>query len=209
MQWPRVQSSYADTLTVAENREWIEHMLAHDAWPDLTDEVKNFLLSRGYARSIVFMPQIMLLLGNYFLKPYSEEQNNILKRFAAVFEQSYTRFLDLQKAEAQAREAQIEAALERVRAKAMAMHTAQQLKEVVHELRKQMGLLGQKDLETCVIHLNDESPDFVEAWAASRLPNRSDEIQEFHVMIPKRGLKIIEECYGGLQRQPERLCNDK
>jgi len=185
---------HADTLTVAENREWIEHMLAHDAWPDLTDEVKNFLLNRGYARSIVFMPQIMLLLGNYFLKPYNEEQNNILKRFAAVFEQSYTRFLDLQKAEAQAREAQIEAALERVRSKAMAMHTAQQLADVVHELRTQMGFLGQKDLDTCVIHLNDESSDVIRAWAAIRPPDRDDEIREFNIDVPKRGLAIIEEA---------------
>jgi hypothetical protein len=33
---------------------------------------------------------------------------------AKVFEQAYTRFLDLQKAEAQARESQIQLALERV-----------------------------------------------------------------------------------------------
>ncbi len=38
------------------------------------------------------------------------EAHDIFKRFAKVFEQTYTRFLDLQKAEAQAREAQIEAA---------------------------------------------------------------------------------------------------
>jgi hypothetical protein len=48
-------------------------------------------------------------------EPLSEENANILQRFAKVFEQTYTRFLDLQKAEVQAREAQIEAALERVR----------------------------------------------------------------------------------------------
>ena len=35
-------------------------------------------------------------------------------RFGKVFQQAYTRFLDLQKAEAQAREAQIENALEKV-----------------------------------------------------------------------------------------------
>ena len=51
-------------------------------------------------------------------KPCGEVQ--IFKRFAQVFEQTYTRFLDLQKAEAQAREAQIEAALERVRAASLA-----------------------------------------------------------------------------------------
>jgi len=42
-------------------------------------------------------------------------------RFGKVFQQTYTRFLDLQKAEAQAREAQIEAALERVRSRTLAM----------------------------------------------------------------------------------------
>ena len=34
------------------------------------------------------------------------EMHDVFKRFAKVFEQTYTRFLDLQKAEAQAREAQ-------------------------------------------------------------------------------------------------------
>jgi hypothetical protein len=44
-------------------------------------------------------------------KPFKED--HIFPRFANVFEQAYTRFLDLQKAEAQAYEAQIEASLER------------------------------------------------------------------------------------------------
>jgi signal transduction histidine kinase len=57
----------------------------------------------------------------------SAEAKNILPRFAKVFEQTYTRFLDIQKAEAQTREAQIEAALERVRSKAMAMHNSEDL----------------------------------------------------------------------------------
>ena len=46
-----------------------------------------------------------------------------------VFEQAYTRFLDLQKAEAQAREAQIEAALERVRSRSMSMQKSEELRK--------------------------------------------------------------------------------
>ena len=38
----------------------------------------------------------------------SNELSQIFPRFAKVFEQTYTRFLDLQKAEAQAREAEIQ-----------------------------------------------------------------------------------------------------
>jgi hypothetical protein len=61
----------------------------------------------------------------------SNTNEQIIARFTKVFEQTYTRFLDLQKAEAQAREAQIEAALERVRARSMAMHRSDELSDVV------------------------------------------------------------------------------
>ncbi len=119
----------------------------------------------------------------------------LMERFAGVFDGTYTRFLDLQKAETQAREAQIEAALERVRARAMAMHSSQELNEVVHELRKQMGLLGQKDLETCVIHLNEESSDYIHSWAAIRPPEGEGEILvDSTARVPKKGLRIIEEA---------------
>ena len=64
------------------------------------------------------------------------------KRFAKVFEQTYTRFLDLQKAEAQAREAQIELALERVRARTMAMQKSEELAEVATVLFQQVKALG-------------------------------------------------------------------
>ena len=118
----------------------------------------------------------------------------ILERFAGVFEQAYVRFLDLQKAEAQAREALIESALERVRGKAMAMHSSTDLKDVVRELRKQLATLGQTDLETFVIHLHDESPDNIQAWAAVRPSTSDGDILEVNIPVPKKGLEIIEEA---------------
>ena len=71
--------------------------------------------------------------GQFFPK----ENLNILKRAAKVFEQAYIRFLDLQKAEAQAREAQIEAALERVRSRTMAMQKSDELKDVIQVVYEQ------------------------------------------------------------------------
>ena len=59
-----------------------------------------------------------------------------------VFEQTYTRFLDLQKAEAQAREAQIESALERVRCKTMAMHNSEDLADTVATMLDEFIKLG-------------------------------------------------------------------
>ena len=67
------------------------------------------------------------ILFSFAPNPISDEAAKVLDRFAGVFGQTYRRYLDLQKAEEQAREAQIEAALERVRAKAMAMHSSEDL----------------------------------------------------------------------------------
>ena len=70
------------------------------------------------------------------------EAHDIFKRFAKVFEQTYTRFLDLQKAEAQARESQIQLALERVRARTMAMQHSDELKDAAALLFQQVKALG-------------------------------------------------------------------
>ena len=72
------------------------------------------------------------------LQELTEENLDILYRFSKEFDLTYTRFLDLQKAEAQAKEAKIEASLERVRGKAMAMHSSEDLDATIsvfyHEL---------------------------------------------------------------------------
>ena len=86
----------------------------------------------------------------------TDEAKTVMKRFAGVFNLTYKRFLDLQKAEAQTREAKIEAALERVRARALAMQEPEELKDVAQVLRNEMGLLGVEELETCSIYINDE-----------------------------------------------------
>ncbi|MCR9081732.1 MAG: nuclear transport factor 2 family protein, partial [Cyclobacteriaceae bacterium] len=121
------------------------------------------------------------------------EFHSIFKRFANVFEQTYTRFLDLKKAEAQAREAQIEAALERVRARAMAMHSSKELEEVALELRIQMGKLGQEDLEVCAIHLYEEDEDYFESWGAVRAPGMEEKLFQGMAKFPKSGIKIVDE----------------
>ncbi|HKL15914.1 MAG TPA: ATP-binding protein [Balneolaceae bacterium] len=121
------------------------------------------------------------------------DAHDIFKRFTNVFDQTYTRFLDLKKAEKQARESRIEAALERVRSRAMAMQSSDELKEVANELRTQMGLLGQKDLEVCAIHLYDLHEDHFESWGAMHPPGSEGEILQSMALIPKSGSLIIDE----------------
>ncbi|MCK5456515.1 MAG: nuclear transport factor 2 family protein, partial [Melioribacteraceae bacterium] len=60
-------------------------------------------------------------IGISTFEPITEEQLEILQKFRNVFNLAYQHFSDLQKAEEQAREAQIEVALERVRAIVLSM----------------------------------------------------------------------------------------
>jgi hypothetical protein len=102
----------------------------------------------------------------------SPEEKDILLRFAIEFERAYTRFLDLQKAEAQAREAQIEAALEKVRSRSLAMHKADELLQVATVMRAEMADLGVEELETSSIYtmLDHET---AECWYAIKRCSRT------------------------------------
>ncbi len=99
-------------------------------------------------------------------EPISEDTKMVLKRFSHVFNLTYKRFLDLQTAETQTYKAQIEVALERVRARALAMQDPEELIEVAQVLRHEMGLLGVEELETCSIYIHDEASDKTECWFA-------------------------------------------
>ena len=194
--WKKDEKFLEYILAGEEKRSFDEFFFTQSGYKDFPEEDKKWMRAlESVVFSFAFMKYGAIHSGPASL---SEEQARVLQRFSKVFEQSYTRFLDLQKAEAQAREALIEAALERVRARAMAMHQSGELQEVAIELRKQLGLLGQKELETCAIHLYDESPDYFQSWAALLSPNAKGEVIQTSFQFPKRGTGIIEElmeCY--------------
>ncbi len=82
---------------------------------------------------------------------------DIFKRFGKVFEQTYTRFLDLQKAEEQAREAQVEASLEKVRGRAMAMHNSGDLSEAAGTVFTELNRLGINPIRSGFVLLTKKS----------------------------------------------------
>ncbi|RYY71886.1 MAG: hypothetical protein EOO13_01550 [Chitinophagaceae bacterium] len=96
------------------------------------------------------MPDKQCYYAGFFEQGYllliTKEPDNGLeelsRRFAKVFEQTYTRFLDLQKAESQTREAQIELSLERIRAKVTAMKASADLLDIVVTMRNEFVSLG-------------------------------------------------------------------
>jgi signal transduction histidine kinase len=145
-----------DVLPQQEMNDWLLH-LVNKAGVKFPPEILNYLLNKpGFARSVAMLQGIFMYIGNYSALPYTDKENEIFKRFAAVFEQSYIRFLDLQKAEAQARESQIEAALERVRSRTMAMHKSTELNDAAELLYQELTKLGIEKL-TCGYTLLDDA----------------------------------------------------
>ncbi|HEX3168400.1 MAG TPA: tetratricopeptide repeat protein [Chitinophagaceae bacterium] len=193
--WITIKSDHGNTIEVSGDESLDIHPLlrgAYDAWLKLEDfsyVLHNDDLARYYQAitktnfqqpvSATFTTEkkdhqqyyfnAVFQDGSLFAfldTAFTDEAKMVMKRFANVFNLTYKRFLDLQNAEAQARAAKIEAALERVRARALAMQEPEELKEVAQVLRTEMGLLGVEELETCSIYINDGSAEKAECWYA-------------------------------------------
>ena len=103
------------------------------------------------------------------------EVHDIFKRFAKVFEQTFTRFLDLQKAEAQAREAKIEASLERVRSRSLAMNSSDELVDASTVLFNELKSLNIETIRTGV-GIVDETKGTVEVWSSQLINQQQNNI---------------------------------
>jgi signal transduction histidine kinase/ketosteroid isomerase-like protein len=157
---------FTDSYSFEEKNVFWRHFFNHSIM--VTEERQQYILnSPGLARSQVLMNTISLFILNYQGIPYSEAENEILKRFAKVFEQTYTRFLDLQKAEAQAREAQIEAALEKVRSRSLAMHKSGELQVVVKTVLERLDELG-ISMDAANINVPSKDKKYVISWVATK-----------------------------------------
>jgi len=140
----------ADSYSFEEKNTFYSHFFNHA--PAVTEERKKYILScPGLTMSQVYMNTISLLITNYEGIPFSDEENEVFMRIGNVFEQAYTRFLDLQKAEAQAREAKIQLSLERIRAKAMAMQHSEELSDFLTVVFEQYEILN---LNPVICHLS-------------------------------------------------------
>jgi signal transduction histidine kinase len=126
-----------------EKDSFLDHLYSNTIARDhVSEERKKYVYSKpGFAWSVGYLANTAITIANYDAEPYTEEQNTILRRFGNVFEQSYTRFLDLQKAETQTKEAEIQLALERIRARTMAMQRSEELAETCELLFEEFSKL--------------------------------------------------------------------
>ncbi len=180
---------FADEIKGRSLKSYVHHAFSHSE-SDLRRAPKNrrklVAGTNVLHRSAAFVSNGYLILTNHDRGPYTEEQNDIIRRMALVFDQAYTRFRDLQKAEAQARKAQIEAALERVRSASMAMHHSSDLHKVSTEVLSQ---LSQLDITADVVNLLilDATDDW-NMWTAAR-----GGIYPEKLYVPYRDLQIMRD----------------
>lgn len=102
--------------------------------------------------------------GHY--REATEEEKEVVKKMAKEFERLYQRFLDLQRAEAQIKEAYIEASLERVRASAMAMKSSDDVGNATGVLFTELEKLD-ISLLRCGLIIMDEKEKTMQVWRAT------------------------------------------
>ncbi|MFI5152505.1 MAG: ATP-binding protein [Chitinophagales bacterium] len=131
---------------------------------------------------------------------FSAEAKEIIRRFAFVFHLAYTRFRDLLQAEAQTSEARVEAALERIRAKAMAMHSSRDLSDTIALAYQELRNLSVTP-RRCGVALIDKERRVAELSSMNTLEGGKPV-----EVIGELGLKdhpLLEEIYNHWLRQEE------
>ena len=153
-----------EKYSAEESRSFLNHIFEHSDFRHTPDSVKEYCLAADtYATFIALQKHTGIFINDYSGISLTSSEIDLLKKFSAVFEQTYTRFLDIQKAEAQARESQIEAALERVRSRTMGMQKSSELADVAAELFAQMNQLV-NNLWTCGFVLCEKDRNEDEWW---------------------------------------------
>jgi class 3 adenylate cyclase len=146
-------------------------------------------------------------IGSIGISTYTaitDEQRELLKRFRNVFSLSYQRYVDISKAESQMREAQIEAGLERVRSRTLAMHSSDELAETAAVVFKQLIHLGIEP-NRLYIGIIKEEPGGIEFWATDE--EGSKVTTPFETNINRSD--TIRKMYDGWEQKKKYLVIDQ
>ncbi len=128
-------------------------------------------------------------IGISTFKPINESQIKIIQRFRNVFDLAYRRYTDITKAEAQAREAQIEAALERVRTNAMAMQNSNDLAKIVEIVFTELKKVGFETIRCGIGIIEGAETKKVDIWSTTladedlSIQISGDEVLEGHALL--------------------------
>ncbi|MEO6187502.1 MAG: hypothetical protein ABIO82_02510, partial [Ginsengibacter sp.] len=191
------KSSFVKKYSFQEKNDWFSFAFEHTDYRQLSDARKKYLLESDSAVfSYALTKNTGLQLANYDGQLFSEREIEVLKRFARVFEQAYIRFLDLQKAEAQAREATRQASLDRVRGQIASMRSTEDLNHITPLIWHELTTLGVPFIR-CGVFIIDESNAMTHVYLSSpdgqslavlNLPFNSNELTKNSVEYWRKGL---------------------
>src|SRR5215216_5634579 len=148
-------------FTVLEGKEVREYYLTMSTYLSLPDQqVYN---AREYFYSFFFTEGTINVVTQQEL---TEEECTIMCRFAMIFGLIYTRFLDLQKAEAQARDVLKQTALDRVRGQIASMRSTSDLQRITPLIWNELKTLGIPFIR-CGLFIIDEARQMVQMYLSA------------------------------------------
>jgi ketosteroid isomerase-like protein len=163
--WRQHKTRWTYLLKGAVKKKWDDFIFNETELAQLPKMIKSHMAGAKVAYwSSSFNKYGCISTGS--VAPLENSSFDLMVRFSRMFEQTYTRFLDLQKSEAQTREAEVELSLERVRARAMAMQSSNELGDLIGLIYTELARLD-KSLNVCLIKLFEKSGDST-WWMASR-----------------------------------------
>ncbi|MBK7426827.1 MAG: nuclear transport factor 2 family protein [Saprospiraceae bacterium] len=131
---------------------------------NIPEKTKSMIFgSQLYTISMVPFKYAAFSVNDFEGKVLSQHHVAVVKRFGRVFDQAYTRFLDIKRAESQAREAQIEASMERVRAHAMGLRESEDLGNIIAVIFEELQKLG-LELYECSLFFRDGNSRQFTVW---------------------------------------------
>ncbi len=188
---------FSKTWTLKEKNSFWKYAFKNTDYKYLPEDLKKTILSfEGWGFTGPMEKNSATFLVSYSGTPFSTQEQEVISRFGGVFEQAYTRFLDLKKAEAQARDAQIEAALERVRARSMAMHDSSELIEVATLMFREFEKLDLEAFLTCGYLIPDEAAEVTKCWFAQ---TQRDFLVQFDALLT--GDPVLDDRYKAWKEQ--------
>ena len=113
-----------------------------------------------------FLPFSVGCLYAWSENPYNETEIKILKRFASIIDLTFRRYIELQKSEANAREAVKQAALDRVRAEIASMRTIADLDRITPLIWNELTILGLPFIR-CGVFIMDEFQKLIHTFLST------------------------------------------
>ncbi|HWN89097.1 MAG TPA: ATP-binding protein, partial [Chitinophagaceae bacterium] len=161
-------NSFTLKLSQKENQDFYKHIIENSDFGKIINEERRKLVMNAHSNIMSFanFKHTGLRVGNFRDHTYTEEENNTILRFANVFEQTYTRFLDLQKSEAQAREAIKQASVDRIRAEIASMRTTSDLERITPLIWNELKTLGVPFIR-CGVFIIDEEQQQVHTFLST------------------------------------------